>query len=276
MAITNTTDTAAIIEKRVSEIVTETLIQEAVALGTVKDFSMQVGPGMDRLDVPLFAELAVQDVSESTDMTPQSISLQTAQLSLDRHKSIPFSISDRASAQAKARLVDNTVRNGSSSLAAEIDNYMFGLVDANAANREALTANPLADIAKAKKILDSQNCPKEGRYLVASAGFVEALLTSSGIIDADKYGSSEPKQAGYVSRVYGFIVVESNSASVIDDGFQVFHMDALGFARQISPKFERERRVLGQRDDYALTHLYGGINLDPAGLRMAVFDADGV
>lgn len=278
MAITNTTDTAAIIEKRVSEIVTETLIQEAVALGAVRDYSGQVGPGMDRLDVPLFSELAIQDVSESAEMTPQSITLATAQLSLNRHKAIPFSISDKANVQSKARLVDVTVRNGARSLAAEIDDYMFGVVDANVAgsNRVALTANPLADIALAKKIMDAENCPKSNRYMVASPGFVQALLSASGIIDADKYGSAEPKQAGFVSRVYGFTVLESSSASIIDDGFQCFHMDALGFARQISPKFERDRNVLGQRDDYSLTHLYGGINLDPAGLRMVVFDADGI
>ena len=245
-------------------------------LGAVKDFTAQVGEGMDRLDVPLFAELAVQDVSESVAMTPQSIVVNTAELALNRHKAIPFSISDRASIQSKAMLVSETVKNGAKSLAAEIDNYLLGIINSAAAEREALTANALEDIAKAKQILDSQNCPKAGRYLVASPEFIFALLKNNGIVDADKFGSSEPKQAGYISRVYGFTILESNSASIVDGGFHAFCMDAVGFARQIAPKFENQRQVLKQANDYSLAHLYGGINLDPAGLRMCVFDADGV
>jgi hypothetical protein len=276
MAITTTTDTAVVIEKRVSEIVTETLIQNAIMLGAVKDFTAQVSAGMDRLDVPLFNALAVQDVIENANMTPQSIVLQTAQLSLNRHKSIPFAISDKASIQSKAMLVSEAVKNGAKSLSAEVDNYLLGLIDANASQRFALSLNALEDIAKAKRVLDVQNTPKVGRYLVASPLFIEALLKNSGIIDADKFGNSEPKQAGYITRIYGFTVLESSSASIIDGGFQVFCQDAIGFARQIAPKFESQRQVLGQKTDYALTHMYGGINLDPAGLRMAVFDADGV
>jgi hypothetical protein len=209
-------------------------------------------------------------------MTPQSIVLQTAQLSLNRHKSIPFAISDKASIQSKAMLVSEAVKNGAKSLSAEVDNYLLGLIDANASQRFALSLNALEDIAKAKRVLDVQNTPKVGRYLVASPLFIEALLKNSGIIDADKFGNSEPKQAGYITRIYGFTVLESSSASIIDGGFQVFCQDAIGFARQIAPKFESQRQVLGQKTDYALTHMYGGINLDPAGLRMAVFDADGV
>ena len=68
MAITVSTDVAAVIETRVSEIVTETLIQEAVMLGSVQDFSAEIGPGMDQLDIPLFNELAVQSVVEGTDL----------------------------------------------------------------------------------------------------------------------------------------------------------------------------------------------------------------
>lgn len=278
MAITTTTQTADIIEKRVSEIVTETLIQNAVALGAVKDFTSQVGAGMDTLKVPLYAEMAVQDVLEAGAMTPQTLNVLTADLDLNRHKSIPFSISDKAGVQSKGALVQNALMNGSKSLSAEIDNHIFGLIDSSVAgaNRFALTANPLEDIAKASKLLDDNNCPKVGRYLVISPAFKFALLKNSGIIDADKFGNSEPKQAGYVTRIYGFTVIESSSPAIVDGGFQAFGQDAIGFARQIAPKFESERNVLGQRWDYALTHLYGAMVLDPSGLRMVVADADGL
>lgn len=281
MAQTQTSDVASIIEKRVSGIVTETLIQESVMMGAVNDYTSQIGPGMDRLDIPLFTELAVQDVSESAAMTAQTISVGVGQLNLDRHKSIPFAISDKAMTQAKANLVAETVKNGARSLAAEIDDYILGLLDAGAStaapdHRQALTADPLADLALAKKLLDDQNVPKAMRYVVASPGFCQALLGTNNVINAEKYGSENPIQAGYVSRIYGFTILESSSSSIVDDGFIAYHRDTMAFGRQIAPKFERQRQVLKQADDYALTHLYGAVNTDSAGTRIVVFDSDGI
>jgi N4-gp56 family major capsid protein len=279
MAITTTTDTASIIEKRVSAIVTEALQQEAVALSSMSDFSAQVGEGMDRLDIPLFTPINVQDVVEGSDLTPQSISVLTAQLELNRHKAIPFSIGDKAMVQSKASLVSEQVKMGAMSLASEMDDYCFGLINSNVAgaNRKALTVgDPLADLAEAKRLLDENNVPKAGRYVTATPAFIQSLMGDSNVINADKYGSSNAIQAGYVTRIYGFSLLESSSSSIIDGGFQAYHQNAIGCARQLGVKFEKERRVLGLRDDYVMSHLYGAVNRDPSGLRMAVFDADGV
>lgn len=273
MAITNSTDTAAIIEKRVSEIITETLIQEAVMPMAVQDYSSQVGPGMDTLKIPLYVELEVQDVSESADMTPQSINVATADLILNQHKAIPFSVSDKASIESKANLVDVTVRNGAKSLAAQIDNYILGLAIAGAGTNNATTADPLADLAEAKKILDENNTPKAGRYVEASPGFIQSLLGNNNVINVDKYGSENPIQAGFVTRIYGFTLLESSSSALVNDGFVAHSAQALAWARQITPKFEKERKVLGQRDDYALTHKYGAIVTDVSGDRIVDYTA---
>ena len=71
MAATSSSDLQAVIEKRVSEVVTTTLIQEAVSLGVVKTFS--VSNGMDRLDIPLYNSLAVQAITENTPMTEETM-----------------------------------------------------------------------------------------------------------------------------------------------------------------------------------------------------------
>ncbi len=282
MANSTTTDVAALIEKRVSNIVTETLIQESVALPTISDFSSQVGPGMDRLDVPLFNELAAQNVSETAAMTAQVINPAAAQLNLDQHKAIPFSITRRAGQQSKLALVPEALRNGARTLAAEVDNFIFSLIDAGTAtagpdHRLALTVgDPLADIVQAKRLLDDANVPRSGRYLAASPGFCQALLSTSNIIRAQDYGNSQPIQNGYVGSVYGFMIVETSSASIVDDGFHAYHMDAVAFARQIQPELRTEEKALEMRTDYVLSHLYGGVYSDAAGVRSVVFDADGL
>jgi N4-gp56 family major capsid protein len=272
MAITQTSDVASIIEKRVSAIVTEALQQESVMLGAVRDFTSQVGPGMDTLKIPLFAPLAIQNVSETAEMTPQTASVLTADLVLNQHKSIPFSISDKTNVQSKVNIITEVVKMGARSLASQVDDYVLGLLVANynAGTPEALTSSALADILSAKEYLDGNNVPKMGRYLECSPAFIAKLLADNSVINANKYGSTDPVQAGFVTKIYGFMLLESSSAA-LGDGFVAHSGDAMAFARQIMPKFEQDRNVLGQRWDYALTHLYGAKATDASGSRVIAF-----
>lgn len=282
MAETTSTTVASAIEKRISTIVTNVLIQESVALPTVTDRTSEVGPGIDRLDINLFTELAVQDVLEAGAMTAQTINPGAAQLALDRHKAIPFSISRRAGQQSKIALVPEALRNGARTLAAEIDDHIFSLIDANAStgapdHRLPLTASqPLTDLANAKKLLDDQNVPKSQRFVAASPGFVQSLLGDSNVINVDKYGAEDPIMNGFVTRVYGFNLVESSSASIVNDGFQAYHKETISFARQIMPEIRQEEKALEMRDDWVLSHLYGAIASDSSGVRAVVYDADGL
>lgn len=282
MAVTTSTTAASIIEKRVSLQITETLIQNSVMMGAVRDFSALVGPGMDRLDIPNYTELAVQTVSETAAMTPQDPTIAADQLDLDQHKSIPFALSDRASVQAKLNMVADIVANAGKSLAADVDNALISEivsgVSAAPDHKLALTANPDDDIRTARRLLNVANVPMQDRFLLISPVFEEAMLGVTGFVEADKYGSTEPIMNGEIGRVFGFRVLMSTSAQAelgTDGGFIAFHRSCVAFARQIGMKFERERNVLAQRDEYALTHLYGVQGLGN-GLRQVVFDADGL
>jgi hypothetical protein len=275
MAATNSGDLQGIIEKRVSEVVTTTLIQESVSLGVVKQFS--VSNGMDRLDIPLFNSLAVQAITENTAMTESTIAPTVAQLDLDRQRGVAWGISKRASVQQKIDSVSQAVKNGARELAAEIDDYLFGIMVAGAGSTEGLavdyTGDALAAIAGQKAIMDLGNVQKFDRFIIASPGFVQELLGNNNVINADKYGSEQPIMAGYVSRVYGFTIVESSSASLPAGGFVACQMEATAFARQINPMLLREEKALAVKDEYSLSHLYGGVLTDTGSARITVVTA---
>lgn len=278
MAVTTTTEAAELIEQRVSTIVTETLIQSSVALGGVRDFSSMVSGGMNRLDIPLFNNLAIQNVSETAEVTAQTIDPSESQLDLDQHKSVPWAISDKAGLQSKLNMVSEAVKNGAKTLAADIDDYIFGLIDAGAStaapdHRIALTANPLEDITNAKKLLDDQNVPRDGRFIFASSGFCKTLLDDNTIVNANHYGSREAQQSGYVTQLFGFTILESSSSAIVDDGFQAIHRDSIAFARQMAVNLQSERKVLAHRWEYSMSHLYGAVMTDS--VRAVVYDADG-
>jgi len=275
--MTDTTALASIIEKIVSTDITETLHQNAVMLGAVRDFSSRVGQGMDRVDIPLYANPTIGNVDEATGVADNAIGVAVAQLLLDQHKGAGTHISRRASKQQKIDSVKEWIKNATLEMASEVDDYMLGLLEAlGAANREALTANAIDDIAFAKKILDDQKVPKTDRFLVASPGFMQNLLTTSSIIRANEYGTSAPIQAGFVANVLGFSILETQSSSIVDNGFHAFHRTGVAFARQIDTTLMKEEKALLVRDEYSISHLYGAQLTDAAAKRAVVFDADGL
>lgn len=275
MAATSSTDLQAVIEKRVSDIVTETLIQEAVSLGVVKQYP--VASGMDRLDIPLFNSMSVLTVTEGTDLVPETIAVSTAKLDLNRQKAVAWAISKRAEVQSKINAVTEAVKNGSRELAAEIDDFLFAAMVTGTGDTKGLAADfsgdALAALANSKEQMDLANVPKRGRFIIASPAFVSALLSNNNIINVDKYGSENPIQAGFVSRVYGFTIVESSSSAVPAGGYIAQQMDATAFARQMDVMLLREEKALGVRDDYSMSHLYGGVLTDTGSKRIVIVTA---
>jgi len=277
MANTGIADVASTIEKVVSALTTRTLIQNSVALAMpgVWDRSGEVGPGIDRLDMIELAELAIQTVDETgAAMTPQTISPSARGLDLDQHKSIPFAVTKRGELQSKIALVQRTVENGVRSLAADIDDYIFGeAVTAAGTSDTTAAADGLDAIRRAGKTFDLNHVPKEGRAIAASPGFMyDLILANNNVIRANEYGSAEPIKKSAVVSLYGFEVFESSSSSLADDGFLALGMEAMAFARQRAVSFERQDQVLNQRTDYALTHLYGAESTSASNPRIYAYD----
>ena len=277
MANTGVSDVAATIEKVVSAMTTKTLIQKSVALAMpgVWDRSGEVRPGMDRLDMIELAELAIQTVDESgAAMTPQTITPSARQLDLDQHKSVPWAVTKRGELQSKIALVQRTVENSLLSLAADVDDYIFGeAVTAAGTTQTVAAGDALEAIRDCAKAFDLANVPKEGRALVCSPGFLyDDLLASNNVIRANEFGSAEPIRMAAVANIYGILIFESSSSNIADDGFLALGMESMAFARQRAVSFERQEQVLNQKTDYALTHLYGAESTAASNPRIYVYN----
>lgn len=272
MAVTGSTALAAVIEKKVSSTVTEVLIQESVSLNTVRNFPVE--GGMDRLDIPLFNSMTVASVTEGSALTPETMGVSVAQLNLDRQRAVAWAISKRAEVQSKINATMEAIKMGSKELAAEVDEYLFGLMVAGTGSTEDLTVDysgdALAAIAGQKKLMDLANVPRSERFIIASPGFTAELLNNNNVINVDKYGSEAPIQAGFVAKVLGFIVVESSAAAIPADGFIACHRAATAFARQINPMLDRDMNVLALQEEFVLSHLYGGILTDSGSNRITI------
>ena len=139
MAYTQPADITTSVQDLVSSVVTETLIQNAVMLGAVQDRTGELQPGMDRLSIQLLNALALQDVpTDGTEMTPQTITSLEAELILNQHKSYPFAIGDKVSVESKLNLVQEQVANGARVHAAQIDDYLLGLLDSGVSQSRSI------------------------------------------------------------------------------------------------------------------------------------------
>lgn len=277
MAITGVADVASTIQKVVSAMTTRTLLARSVALNMpgVWDRSGEVGPGMDRLDMIELAELAEQTVDETgLPMTPQTINPSAAQLLLDQHKSVPFAITKRGELQSKVALVQRTVENGIRTLGNGIDNYVFSQAVSDAKTTNTVAA---ADGLEALRILgeqfDADNVPEEMRSAAVGRTFMWGeLLANNNVIRVNEFGSAAPIRLAAIAEIYGISLFRSNSPSVPSDGFIALGLEAVAFARQRALSFQKQEQVLAQKDDYAITHLFGAESTAALNPRIYVYD----
>lgn len=277
MAVTGVSGIPEVIQKVISTQTTKTLQQLAISqsIAGVWDRSGEVGPGMDRLDMISLAELAVQSVDEAGGaMTPQTINPSADYLNLDQHKSVPFSLTKRGDLQSKIALVQKTLEIGLVSLAADVDNYVFTQAVAAAGSTvTAAAADALAALRGLAKSFDDANVPKMGRSAIVGTSFLwDELLANNNVIKANEFGSSEPIRVAKIANIYGIDLYESTSSAIPSDGFLGMGMEAMAFARQRMVEFEEEKKVLEQRTDYAISHLFGAASTAASNPRIYVYN----
>jgi N4-gp56 family major capsid protein len=258
------TEVAATVQELVSSIVQDSLIENSVLIPTVQQFPVE--PGMDTLKIPRAGTFNVDSKTENTDVTPQLLTYATDDLVLDQYKVIQVKLEDNARVQAKPDVVADIVERMARQLALDIDTYLVTQLEATSAaapdHRIAYAGAALgkADILAARALLHAQNITFSECTIAVSAASEADLLAIDDFVHADKYGSSEGLRNGELGRLYGAPVVMSNQ--IADLKTLVYHPSHVGFARQIQPLFETERKVQSLANLYSLSQLYGAITLD--------------
>lgn len=282
MADFTTTTTSAVIEDVVSNMVQETLIQKAVVVPSVSDFSAMIRPGMDRLGIPRQTQLTVQDITEGSEVTPATSTVSVDDLLLDKNKAITWAITDLSGLQSKPDMLAWLLKDNMASLAEELDDNVVQEIRDNISasapdHRVAMAGSTLtlAEIVNAKQLLDTQKLPQADRFLMVGPAQVAGILQISNFIQADQFGSNEHVVNGLVGRILGFDVIMTTAASLLSDEAIFYHKSCCAFGRQQNVRFERERRATYFKDDYALSQVYGAKFLD-GGKRAVLYNNDGL
>jgi len=148
---------------------------------------------------------------------------------------------------------------------------------------------PLELINRINRLMDLQNVPKEGRYIVLDPVFVEVLMDeNSKFINNDYNPGADQLTNGKLigNKIRGFDVYESNNLPYLGTGpgtldsngssanygvIVAGHQQAVATAQQLE-KVEEFRSPFGFADVVRGMHLYGRKILRPEGLVRAIYN----
>jgi hypothetical protein len=147
---------------------------------------------------------------------------------------------------------------------------------------------PLQVVNRMNRLLDQQNVPKEGRWLIVDPVFLEIIMDENSKFMNQFYRDSEQLSNGKLSAntVYGFKWYTSNNLPFIGSGPAVLdnngsstdygvivagHDSAVATAEQIN-KTESFRSPFGFSDIVRGMHMYGRKILKPTGLVRAIYN----
>jgi hypothetical protein len=266
MAATGVTETVATSIDVVAAILQQELIEKAVLLGTVSDYSAWVMPGANTVKIPRSGSFTASNKAENAATTTSALTFATDDIELNVHGHIVAEIEDIAAEQSVLDVESVYMERMASAMALYVDGQIAAGV-VKAANDAQLSGASnlvltLGDIVAARKALNEADVPQDDRFLVIPPAQEEAMLNLANFINADQYGGREALINGEIGRVLGFKIIVTNQLAS-DSEFVAYHRSHCAFARQMSPKFERARSSLTKlSDEVSLSLLFGVKQLD--------------
>ena len=208
--------------------VADILISEAVALlrrnsimplMVWRDLDGAAAEKNKRIDVKVYNDLAVQDVTAGTPNTPSDITPRVIPVTLTNWKEVRFKMSDLEMSQVEVgNVLPRVVERGVKAHADAIDLFILEAMNlgAGAGVIDVGASVAIADLVNAGKLLDQDAVPNGGRHMVVGSQAKADILTLATFHEADKKGDGGTAlREGSVGQAFGFdVVLDQNVDSV--------------------------------------------------------------
>jgi hypothetical protein len=244
--------------------VQEQLIQQAVLLPTVNNYSAP--NGVDKLKIPRAGGFSVGDKTENTAVESQLITYATDDLALDKHKVIQVLVEKFAVTQSQVNVLSDIASRAGKALALQLDTDIIAALEAVSTSapdhKIAYAGSTIAqvDILEAIRLLKVQNVDIKGGYLAISPTQEKAMLQIADFVRADGYGNAQGLQLGVLGSIYGLKVIVHNG--VADAKSLVWHPShaAVAIQEMVSYDFDKDLANLSTRHSWDM--IYGVKTLD--------------
>ncbi|MFD5297215.1 N4-gp56 family major capsid protein [Streptomyces mutabilis] len=236
----------------------------------------------DTVHITTLADPTVGTYTPHTDITIEDVDDSDQTLLIDQAKYFAFEVDDVEKRQARngGAVLTEQARKAAYKLRDVADQYVAGLmaagVDVGNVIGEATLATPAAAydlLVDLGVVLDEDNVPGEGRWVVVTPAFHGLLLKDDRFVAAGDAAGAATRANGMVGEAAGFSIRKSNNApdgpgagagKLIVAGYN----GATTYAEQIN-NTEAARKEKGFADIVKGLHLYGAKVIRPTGLAAA-------
>lgn len=217
------------------------------------DYEGEISGIGDTVKINSIGRITIKSYTKNTDIAdPETLTDAQTTLVIDKASYFNFQVDDIDKVQTKPKVMEAAMRDAAWGLADEVDTYLAGLHTVTPAGNKigadgstaklglVLTAGSamydyLVDLGV---ILDQNNAPRAGRWVVVPPWAHGALLKDSRFVNSTEAGNTILRQ-GLIGQAAGFSVYMSNN--VTDDAQSVKsyrvmagHPMAISYAEQIT------------------------------------------
>jgi len=171
----------------------------------MKDTEVDTFSVGDILNIPIPGTFTANDKAAGSAVTLQTPSDSTVAVTLNKHKEVSFLVEDVVKAQANQSVMDNYIKSAVVSIAEAIEkSLMAELVNISTEVGTLGTAVTASGIRAARKKLNTQKCPMDGRKLILSPDDETATLGDSTLASFFAQARVEAISQGILGNLYGF------------------------------------------------------------------------
>jgi len=274
-------------------------VDEAFVFGNLanRDYQGEITGKGNIVKINEIGSITVNDYSENTDITIQTLTGAQKELVIDQAKYFAFNVDDVLAAQANVNVMSAAMQKAAHAIADTVDAHIAGKyteaglvtsgigtsatdLDVYAVHLTAATSL-LGVFTNMNRYANEGNMPTQGRWF-AVPPWLASYITFAGMVDnwskgGTKYGDPVSKGTGYVGSLMGWDIYSSNNVS--NDGTTYRCMfgtpDALSFAGQVT-KVEAGRVEKQFGDMVKGLYVYGSKVVRPDHLGVAYLAAGGL
>lgn len=231
-----------------------------------RDYEGEIRSYGDTVRINSIGGVTVSDYTKDTDMSARQV-LSSAQMALviDQAKKFDFEIDDIDQAQNNPKVMGAAMREAAFSLANTTDSFLSAMI-----NTAVPAGNTLANVSRAgvgasyeglvdlARVLDENNAPPQGRWVVVSPLLYASLLKDARFVSFGTEVNRATIANRVVGTIAGFDVLVSNAVPTPGASPTILAGSTLAatFAEQVS-KVEAYRPHARFADAMKGLHLYG-------------------
>lgn len=272
MSIMGVTEVDAVSQRLVMENMVQQYLQQAAQFPS-RVMTFMAAPGAKSVDIPKAGGFTVADKAENVGVTAQTITWAVDNLPLTKHRVIQVNMEKIASLQSKVAQELQVAERAGLDLAFDTDlkivtEFYAGVSTTTPDHLVAYAGSGMAsaDVVNAKKLLDIQKVPQDGRFLAVDPTAYSQLLSVADFVRYDALNQSNIP-TGVLGKIFGFEVFLSNAVTVGQN--IAFHKSALAYGVQQGVTYDTDKDLPNLSTLHSFDQIYGVKALD-AGKRAVV------